>query len=362
MKSISNYADIFLSERPLIDTRAPIEFQKGSLPNAINLPLMSDDERAKVGTCYKQQGQEAAIILGHQLVCGESKTQRVNAWIDFANAHPNGLLFCFRGGLRSRISQQWLIDAGVDYPRVEGGYKALRTFLIDTIETASTQCQFTVLGGLTGTGKTEILQTLTHAIDLEHHAHHRGSSFGKHASAQPSQINFENALAVDFLKKRAKGIKHFVVENESHLIGMRAIPLCLQAQMKVAPLVLVNEPIAARIERILKDYVIDLRQEFTDMHGAEQGDILYAAQLSQSLAKISRRLGGELYQQLQQILQAALHAQLANKQLDQHRQWIALLLTQYYDPMYHYQREQNQHRVIYTGERQDVQAYLQALR
>ena len=217
---ISNFQELFLSNRAMIDTRAPIEFARGSFPGAVNLPLMTDDERHQVGLCYKQQGQQAAIVLGHQLVSGDTKAQRIQAWADFARANPEGLLYCFRGGLRSQITQQWLkSEAGIDFPRVAGGYKAMRTFLLETIDQAVAQCDFIVLGGMTGTGKTDVLALLEHALDLEGHANHRGSSFGKRITEQPSNIDFENRLAIDVLRKRAKGIAHFVLEDESRLVG-----------------------------------------------------------------------------------------------------------------------------------------------
>ncbi|MGO4610979.1 tRNA 2-selenouridine(34) synthase MnmH, partial [Variovorax sp. 2RAF20] len=88
-------------------------------------------------------GQQAAIVLGHQLVSGEIKAARIQAWTDFARANPDGYLYCFRGGLRSQIVQQWLKDeAGIDYPRVGGGYKAMRTFLLETVDQAVEQCDF----------------------------------------------------------------------------------------------------------------------------------------------------------------------------------------------------------------------------
>lgn len=94
---------LFVDDVPLMDMRAPVEFAKGAFPGVVNLPLMTDDERHKVGTCFKQQGQAAAIALGHQLVNGAVKQQRLEAWAAFAKAHPDGYLYCFRGGLRSQI-------------------------------------------------------------------------------------------------------------------------------------------------------------------------------------------------------------------------------------------------------------------
>jgi len=127
-----DFRQLFLQNVPLMDVRAPVEFAKGAFPQAVNLPLMNDSERQKVGTRYKQQGQAAAIALGHQLVRGKLKAARIDAWLAQVQAAPEGYLYCFRGGLRSQLVQQWLSEAGVQYPRVIGGYKAMRRFLIDT--------------------------------------------------------------------------------------------------------------------------------------------------------------------------------------------------------------------------------------
>ena len=168
---ITDYRDIFLNDRPMMDTRAPVEFAKGAFPGVINLPLMTDDERQRVGTCYKQQGQQAAIVLGHELVSGRIKAERIEQWARFAQANQQGYLYCFRGGLRSQIVQQWLkTEAGIDYPRVGGGYKAMRTFLLETVEQAATQCDFVLLGERTGTCKPEVLGHLNSALPPDWHA------------------------------------------------------------------------------------------------------------------------------------------------------------------------------------------------
>ncbi|HBM45267.1 MAG TPA: tRNA 2-selenouridine(34) synthase MnmH, partial [Halomonas sp.] len=115
---------VIASNTPLIDVRAPVEFAQGSLPGAVNLPLMVDEERHQVGIAYKQQGQQAAIALGERLVSGEIKQARVAAWQAYLAQHPDASIYCFRGGLRSQIAQQWLVDAGLHRPRIEGGWKA----------------------------------------------------------------------------------------------------------------------------------------------------------------------------------------------------------------------------------------------
>jgi tRNA 2-selenouridine synthase len=355
----TDFRTLFLNDVPLMDVRAPVEFGKGAFPHTINLPLMNDIERQKVGTCYKQKGQQAAIALGHELVSGNIKEERIRAWSEFARAHPDGYLFCFRGGLRSQVTQQWLKEAGIDYPRVVGGYKAMRTFLIDTLEAAVRECRFVLVGGLTGTGKTEVLAQLDNAIDLEGHANHRGSSFGKRATPQPAQIDFENALAIDLLKKRARGCSAFVLEDEGRIVGSVSVPLPLYQGMQHYPLVWLEDSVEGRVERILRDYVVDLCAEFVAVQGPEAGPAAFAARLRQSLDNIVKRLGVERYQRLAAIMDTALAEQMSGRGFDLHREWIGLLLREYYDPMYAYQREKKASRVVFSGEQAAVVAWLQ---
>ncbi|MGE8153513.1 tRNA 2-selenouridine(34) synthase MnmH [Pseudomonas vancouverensis] len=354
----TDYRDIFLNDRPMMDARAPVEFRKGAFPGVVNLPLMNDLERQRVGTCYKQHGQQAAIELGHQLVSGEVKAQRIQAWADFARAHPDGLLYCFRGGLRSQITQQWLkSEAGIDYPRVGGGYKAMRSFLLDTLDQAVAQCDFVLLGGMTGTGKTEVLTQLDNAVDLEGHANHRGSSFGKRATGQPSNIDFENRLAVDLLKKRARGVGQFVLEDESRAVGSCALPLPLYQSMQTLPMVWLEDSLQGRIERILRDYVVDLCAEFIDVHG-DEGFALFSERLLESLNNVQKRLGGERHRRMLILMEDALAEQGRSGSVDLHRGWIEGLLREYYDPMYAFQREKKGARIEFAGERGAVLEYL----
>ncbi|MHC8408380.1 tRNA 2-selenouridine(34) synthase MnmH [Pseudomonas sp. TMB3-21] len=355
---VTDYRDIFLHDRPMMDTRAPVEFVKGAFPGVANLPLMNDSERQRIGTCYKEQGQQAAITLGHQLVSGPIKAQRIQAWAEFAQAHPDGLLYCFRGGLRSQIVQQWLKDeAGIDFPRVGGGYKAMRTFLLGTLEQALTQSDFVLLGGMTGTGKTEVLMQLNNGLDLEGHANHRGSSFGKRATGQPSNIDFENRLAVDLLKKRDHGIEQFVLEDESRMVGSCALPLPLFQGMQEFPMVWLEDSLQGRVERILRDYVVDLCAEFIGVHG-EEGFALFSERLLASLNNVQKRLGGERHRRMLILMEAALAEQARSGAVDLHRDWIEGLLREYYDPMYAFQREKKGARIEFVGEQAAVLEYL----
>ncbi|GGM26827.1 tRNA 2-selenouridine(34) synthase MnmH [Pseudomonas asuensis] len=358
-----DYRSLFLSGAPLMDVRAPVEYSKGAFPCAVNRPLMDDVERQKVGTCYKLKGQQAALELGHSLVSGRIKEARIQAWADFARNNPEGYLYCFRGGLRSQIAQQWLLsEAGIAYPRVAGGYKALRTFLMESLLQAVEECRFVLVGGMTGTGKTEVIAQLDDSVDLEGHANHRGSSFGKRATLQPSQIDFENSLAIDLLKRRANGQGRFVLEDESRLIGRCSLPFELHQAMQHFPMVWLEDTLEGRVERILKDYVVDLAAEFSREHGQDNGFSLFAEQLRKSLSNIAKRLGGERYQRLDEIMGEALAVQLSSGDVGQHREWIRALLAEYYDPMYAYQRENKSGRILFAGNQQEVVTYLKVNR
>lgn len=355
-----DYRQLLLEAVPLMDVRAPVEFNKGAFPTAVNRPLMDDSERQQVGTCYKQAGQQAAIELGNRLVCGQLKEQRIAQWAEFAHRHPEGYLYCFRGGLRSQIVQQWLSEAGIAYPRVVGGYKAMRRYLIDALEAAVASCPLQIVAGLTGTGKTEVIHALGNSLDLEGHAHHRGSSFGRHATAQPGQIDFENALAIEALRVREAGHGQLVLEDEGRMVGSCTVPVGLYAAMQVAPLIWLEDDFDNRVGRILSDYVIDMHAEFALLHAnqPEQAFNALAEHLSGGLLRIRKRLGGERYQHLQLIMQDALEVQQKTGDVQAHRAWIEGLLTHYYDPMYAYQRSGKDERVVFSGDQKAVVEFL----
>lgn len=357
--SAADYADILLSDRPLIDLRAPIEFNKGAFEQSVNLPLMTDSERAAVGTCYKKSGQMAAIELGHKLVQGKVKAQRQQAWAEFIAAHPDTYLYCFRGGLRSQISQQWLKEIGINLPFIEGGYKGMRGFLMQQTEQIAAALSMWIVGGMTGCGKTDFLKLRQDQIDLEGLANHRGSSFGRQINEQPAQISFENTLAVQLMRHQRQGHQHLVLEDESRLIGRISIPLEMHNLMQQSPLVLLEVTQEDRISRIVRDYVIDIEVAFVARDGEEEGRRNFETHLLSALDRIHKRLGDLAHRELRISMEQALQAQRQGR-FDLHRDWIERLLTDYYDPMYRHQLKSRQQRIAFKGTHQEAHEWLDA--
>jgi tRNA 2-selenouridine synthase len=345
---LEDFLPLFINDIPILDLRAPIEFNKGAFPSAVNLPLMSDIERQKVGNCYKKLGQEAAILLGNKLVSGELKEQRIASWKTFIENNPQGYLYCFRGGLRSRTVQGWLSDMNVQYPLINGGYKAMRQYLIASTERLAKTKEFIVIGGRTGTRKTDLILSHENSIDLEGHANHRGSSFGKRVGGQPTVINFENNVAIELLKLETKTNRIFL-EDEGVTIGRCSVPEPLRRQIKSSDIYLVEATVEERVENILNDYVLTLCKEY-ELADPEQGYNQYCGEMLSSLDRIKKRLGGERYAKLHLLMHKAFKSKTSHANSDFHRDWISLLLTEYYDPMYDYQLSKKLDRVKSSGD------------
>jgi tRNA 2-selenouridine synthase len=243
---IDNFQQLFQNNTPLMDVRAPVEYSRGSFPGVLNVPLMTDNERHQVGRSFKQNGQLSAIELGHQLVSGKIKNQRINDWLDFINQNPSGALYCFRGGLRSEIAQQWIFDcSGITYPRVKGGYKAMRRYLIEESNRITNSKNFIVMGGQTGCGKTLLINKFRNKIDLEGLANHRGSAFGNNVSAQPTQIDFENSLAIELIQKQKNSF--LLIEDEGNNIGTIYLPNSLKNRSLKSNIVVLTANLEQRV-------------------------------------------------------------------------------------------------------------------
>jgi tRNA 2-selenouridine synthase len=343
------FRQLLADQTPLIDVRAPLEFSHGSIPGAVNLPLLEDREREAVGKAYRTSGQQAAIELGRQLVSGEVRQERMARWVSFVTEHPHAMLYCLRGGLRSRTAQEWLQESGLPVPRIAGGYKALRRFLIESINRASASCDLLMVGGKTGCGKTELVKRLEASVDLEGLANHRGSAFGRRVTPQPSQIDFENRLALQLLQLPFENFRRLVLEDEGRAIGSLAIPLVLFERMRSEPLALIEEPLPARVDTVLHAYIEVNYGDF--LAGCpETAEPDFREHLLSALLRIRKRLGPEHYEEIRYDLVDALRCQFQGEGFATHRVWIEKLLRYYYDPMYAYQLEKKVHRIVFRGD------------
>jgi tRNA 2-selenouridine synthase len=259
---------------PILDVRSPAEFRQGHIPGAFNLPLFDDDERRKVGTLYHDSGREASVLLGLDIV-GPKMSGFVKQVQKFSKGKEI-LVHCWRGGMRSS-SMAWLLElSGFEVRLLQGGYKAYRAFIR---QNAGEGYQLIVLGGKTGSGKTEILRSLEtqgeQILDLEKIAGHKGSAFGHLGQeTQPTNEQFENDLC--FHLHHLNPGKPVWLEDESRSIGTVSLPDPFIRKMKKSPLIFIDVIKETRIKRLVSEY-----SEF------EPG------LLERSVRRISQRLGGQ---------------------------------------------------------------------
>lgn len=349
----NDFRQIVLNQIPLIDVRAPVEFEKGAFPNAINLPILDDEQRQLIGIEYKNSGNEKAIELGHKLVCNDIKDKKINAWLDFKKKNPSALLYCFRGGQRSKISQAWMSQSREDIGRLEGGYKAFRNFLINEIEKSTNFFKPIVLGGRTGSGKTIFLRKLENSIDLENLANHRGSSFGRKLTPQPTQINFENSLVYDVMQKIDKGLKTLVFEDEGNHVGSLFIPKNFAHYLSKAPLYILETSQDERVEIILDEYIIDAQKKYKEFFAYDYITI-WKEDMYASMQRIKKRLGALRYTILCTLFDEALKEQDKSNSFELYKEWIIYLFKEYYDPMYDYQMIKNSEKIKFRGSKEEI--------
>ncbi|HBF88752.1 MAG TPA: tRNA 2-selenouridine(34) synthase MnmH [Bacteroidales bacterium] len=239
---------------PIIDVRSPGEFAKAHIPNAINIPLFTDEERKIVGIRYKENGRDQAIFSGLDIV-GPKLKLFIKQALKIA-PDKNVLIYCWRGGMRSK-SMAWLLDFyGFNVSILSGGYKKYRNYALKSFEK---QAEIVILGGKTGSGKTIILNKLRklgeQIIDLEKIANHKGSAFGSIGEKeQDSTEFFENKLFHEWNKLDFN--KRVWLEDESHSIGRNFIPNALFDQMRNSRTIFIDISKELRIEYLVNEYAI----------------------------------------------------------------------------------------------------------
>lgn len=304
-------------EYPILDVRTPSEFAHAHIPGAVNLPIFTDQERAEIGTLYKQVSREKAIEKGFDFF-----GPRLNTYLQSLDAQgiskgSTVLVHCWRGGMRSE-AMAWLLNFyGYQAITLEGGYKAFRNHVLHVLDR---QLPAYIIGGFTGSGKTEILKALQRMqepiLDLENIAHHRGSSFGSiGCPEQTSQEYFENRLAMSYPEST---IPHIWIEDESRKIGRNILPLSLHESIRNRPIMFIDIPREARLQWLVEQYI-------------SQSPILIA----EAIERLHKRLGGL---QTQQALDA-LHAGDLHSCFD--------IVLRYYDDAYLYGVSKREKRMVH---------------
>ncbi len=304
----------------VLDVRSPAEFAKGHIPKAVNVPLFSNEERKIIGTLYKQKSKQIAIEQG--ILFFKANMLAIIEQVQCLQPLQNQsyiIVHCARGGMRS-AAICWLLEhAGWQVKQLTAGYKSFRNWCLQQFATPH---QLKIIGGFTGSGKTDILQQLhflqENVVDLEALAKHKGSAFGGiDMPQQPTQEQFENNLAKSIFNCNGKP---FYIEDESNRIGNVMIPLEFWNQMRKTKVLFLQIPFSERLTYLVQEY-----------------GSLPLQQMEDAIKRIAKRLGGLQMQQCLAFLKE-------NKIMD----CFAILLV-YYDKHYllaFEKRENSQHLKI----------------
>lgn len=310
-KEITITEALALPGAKFIDVRSESEFSEAAVPDAVNIPLLTDEERVRVGTAYKQHGVDEARSLGLEFV-----SPRLSAMVDdYRRMSVEGplVVYCWRGGMRSKSVCSLLESLGIPVYRLVGGYKAYRRYVNEYLDRPLPH-KVAVIHGLTGVGKTELLEELARlgspSVDLEGLANNRGSVFGQIGmQPQPSQKMFDGLLVRELAFWEPLG--HIIVECESRRIGRIILPASLVQAMKSGIRILAFCPIGERIRRIKRIYAGD------------DGD--NKEELKKAIMSLGQRVGRK-------------RAEEFSRQVDEGRldEIVEYLLVHYYDPLYRY--------------------------
>lgn len=296
--------------QPIIDLRSALEYSWGHIPGAVNLPLLSDDERHHIGTAYKTEGKVTAVQLGLEAFAAKAPAFYAE-FLHISGSHEATYVHCARGGMRSRSVYLWLRALGHSVEMIAGGYKTFRQEVLATCETLGSQPMLT-LTGRTGSGKTDFLRGMVGHVpllDFEELAKHRGSAFGDFAinEPQPTQQNFENFLAKEFLSMPSS--KRLLVEIEN-FIGVIELPLPVRRRVFSSPMVLLEREFDDRVARLTNEYA---------PHWNEHWQQVFEVRAKLLTKHVSKEI-------LTSIVESTRKRDIASA--------VALLLKHRYDPVY----------------------------
>jgi tRNA 2-selenouridine synthase len=340
-------------ETAFLDVRSEGEYAKGALPMFQNFPILDNVERHEVGLVYKQRGQESAIEQGLALTLSH-RMKRVELWCKYIKSSEakKAIVSCWRGGLRSRFAAEWLRES-VDCPvfTVQGGYKAIRSDLLFLLK--SEDPAFVVVGGCTGSRKTELLSVASNAyIDLEEMACHRGSAFGAlYDLTQPSQATFENRLLFTLNRFQKRGVHRILIEDESLAIGTLALPMEIKTRITQAPVIIIDASVEERALHIAQEYAVE-----PISFGIEIARVQSA--LRAAVLRLSKRLGGGLTDRILKQMQDAFESDPLG--VDRHKEWVRDLLVEHYDKYYMSSMQRLNRKVLFHGNFKECEQWVKS--
>ncbi|WP_035100040.1 tRNA 2-selenouridine(34) synthase MnmH [Aneurinibacillus terranovensis] len=309
----------------LIDVRSPGEYKEATIPGAVNVPLFTDDERAIIGTTYKNEGKNQAKWKGMEIV--SPKLPKLMQEIkNYVNAEQEPVLFCWRGGMRSMSMATFAAMSGLPIQRLQGGYRSYRQYVTEHLSSELLPRKTYALHGMTGVGKTLILNQLARwgepVLDLEEYAGHRGSVFGSVGIKEKNQKMFDALLFTSLMDIKSRGFSHMFMEAESRRIGRIVVPEFMMEAKANGVHFLVKAPVELRVERIYQDYIEPNKDEEW-----------FFRKVSEAYQLIAKRMETSARNDCYRYL-------IERK----YRHFIRTLLTVYYDPRYTHKEE------AYSGE------------
>ncbi|WP_416150732.1 tRNA 2-selenouridine(34) synthase MnmH [Salipaludibacillus sp. HK11] len=310
------YEELDSQKHYVLDVRSPSEYSEFHLPNSVNVPLFSDEERKQIGTLYKQESPEKAKEVGIEIYSGKLP-KFYKKWIELQDEHPEKtpVIMCARGGMRSGSFVSMMLAMNLSVLQLEGGIRSARKYVQRKLEEfAELNWTTIVLGGHTGTGKTKWLIELKErgypVIDLEGLANHRGSVFGHIGKAHRSQKQFEFQLVTELTKIVHK--QTMIIEAESQRIGRIVLPEFILEEKERGIVIHIEDRIERRVNHIMEDYL----------------PFEYADEIAQGVNKIKKRMPTDIKARVEETLEK-----------QQYELLFEILLLHYYDPKYDHKNQ-----------------------